>query len=175
MFNQSPTLHSSKLYLRPLHKNDFQELYRCGGDKRVWQGHPNSNRFQKQEFKKWFQQAIECEHALTIHKAQSNSIIGSTRFYFEPTLANSVCIGFTFLDFKYWGGNTNWQLKTLMLNHAFKSFDSVWFHISPNNIRSQHATKKIGALFIKEKRASIANGPETLWQFYKLEKKNWQK
>jgi len=175
MFQQSPVLYDANLFLRPLRNDDFDGLYRCAGDKRVWEGHPSSNRYEKNAFMKWFQQADNCGHALTIYNTKSNNIIGSSRFYFDPTLPNSVCIGFTFLAFHYWGGNTNWQLKTLMLDHAFKTFDSVWFHISPENIRSQRATKKIGAHLVKEKAVSICGGPVTLTQFYKLDKKKWQK
>jgi RimJ/RimL family protein N-acetyltransferase len=37
-----------------------------------------------------------------------------------------------------------------MLDHAFKSYPDVRFHIAPANIRSQKATAKLGADYVYE-------------------------
>jgi N-acetyltransferase len=42
---------------------------------------------------------------------------------------------------KFWGGYTNSELKTSMLNHAFSRVKTVWFHVDATNIRSQKAIK----------------------------------
>ena len=64
---------------------------------------------------------------------------------FKP-LESSVHIGYTFLAKKYWGKGYNKALKSLMLNHAFKYVDKVIFHVGSNNIPSQKAMNKLGAL-----------------------------
>ncbi len=55
-------------------------------------------------------------------------------------------IGWTFLARKYWGGLYNRELKDLMLAHAFRFVETVVFYVGENNIRSQKATEKIGAI-----------------------------
>jgi RimJ/RimL family protein N-acetyltransferase len=55
-------------------------------------------------------------------------------------------IGWTFLTRRYWGGRYNWEMKQLMLAHAFKFVENVIFYVGENNIRSQKAMEKIGAI-----------------------------
>jgi len=59
-------------------------------------------------------------------------------------------IGFTFLERAFWGGSYNGELKSLMLDHAFRFVDRVVFVVGENNIRSQKALEKIGATFLKK-------------------------
>jgi N-acetyltransferase len=58
-------------------------------------------------------------------------------------------IGFTFLEREFWGGLYNRELKSLMLDHAFRFVDRVVFVVGENNLRSQKALEKIGAKFLK--------------------------
>jgi RimJ/RimL family protein N-acetyltransferase len=60
-----------------------------------------------------------------------------------------------------------------MLDHAFKSFREVWFHIAPSNIRSQKATAKLGA---KHTGDAVFNfsGSATLWMCFCLTKQAWE-
>ena len=41
---------------------------------------------------------------------------------------------------------TTRQMKQLLLDHAFKFVENVVFYVGENNIRSQKATEKIGAI-----------------------------
>ena len=174
MFSQAPKLDSDNLLLRPMTPNDFEGLFACAGDKNVWAGHPSPNRYKKDQFKTWFSDAIDNGNALTIVRKKTGEIIGSTRFYFEESNSDSVSIGYTFIAHKYWGGDVNSELKATMLNYAFKHFSSVWFHVSPINVRSQKAVLKLGAKFIGSKHASLLGGEPIDWYFYKIEKKDWQ-
>jgi RimJ/RimL family protein N-acetyltransferase len=36
-------------------------------------------------------------------------------------------------------------MKRLMLAHAFRWARTVWFHVGPDNVRSQRALERIGA------------------------------
>ena len=37
------------------------------------------------------------------------------------------------------------EMKSLMLAHAFRAVDTVWFHVGEHNIRSRRAVEKLGA------------------------------
>ena len=76
--------------------------------------------------------------------------IGSSRFYDWNPADRSVVIGYTFLVTRHWGGPTNTELKALMLDHAFQTAVSVWFHIGSDNLRSRRAVEKLGARFSHE-------------------------
>ena len=73
-------------------------------------------------------------------------MIGSSRYagYREDTSA--VEISWTFLARSHWGDRYNRELKQLMLQHAFRSVDSVVFISGIENMRSQRAIEKIGAV-----------------------------
>ena len=60
--------------------------------------------------------------------------------------AGEVEIGWTFLARSHWGGLYNGEMKRLMIRHAFRFVESVVFLIGPQNLRSQRAVEKIGAV-----------------------------
>ncbi len=173
LFSYQPSLVGDTLSVRPLYEDDFDALFTCASDKKIWAGHPNSDRYQKPVFEKWFDTAINSKATVVVIDNNRNEIIGSSRFYWLDTIPDDISIGFTFLACQYWGGPTNFELKTLMLNYAFNFFDTVWFHIAPSNIRSQKATQKIGCQFSHEEMLKISTKDE-LWYCYKMEKKSWQ-
>lgn len=172
-FNFQPVLTGNNFSIRPLCENDFDALYRCASDKKLWEGHPAKDRYKEVEFKKWFKSAIESNATVVFQDNITNELIGSSRFYTVDSEPNDVSIGYTFLARQYWGGKTNFEFKQLMLNYAFNYFSNVWFHISPSNIRSQKATQKIGGVFSHEKMANISGEPQN-WLFYKINKNSWQ-
>jgi len=100
-------------------------------------------------------------------------IIGCSRYYPAPDIKESMSKGFTFLDHLYWGGAWNRAMKALMLEHAFETFDEVWLHIAPTNIRSQKAAQKIGAdcAYTADLAVTVAV-TETLC--YRISKTGWQ-
>jgi RimJ/RimL family protein N-acetyltransferase len=62
---------------------------------------------------------------------------------------SEVEIGWTFLAREFWGGRYNGELKSLMLEHAFKFVERVVFVIGENNIRSRRAVERIGGQFLR--------------------------
>jgi len=142
-----PTLSGATLLLRPLADDDFEPLYAAASDPLIWAQHPSQNRYQRPVFEQWFLAAIESKGALVVIDANNGQIIGSSRYYDWDEVAKEVAIGFTFLRRPYWGGATNAEMKKLMIDHALQSVDTIWFHVGPNNIRSQRALDKIGARF----------------------------
>jgi len=82
--------------------------------------------------------------------AETQRVIGSSRFHGYSEERSEVEIGWTFLARSHWGGRHNGELKQLMLRHAFRFVDSVVFLVSSENIRSQRAVEKIGGVLEPE-------------------------
>jgi RimJ/RimL family protein N-acetyltransferase len=146
IFDPQPTLKGEHLELRPLRADDYQYLYTVAADPLVWEQHPNSDRCSEEIFKVFFREALESGGALIAVDTSNNKIIGSSRYHGYNRERCEVEIGWTFLARSHWGGIYNGEMKQLMLQHAFKSVNSVIFFISPENLRSQRAVEKIGAV-----------------------------
>jgi RimJ/RimL family protein N-acetyltransferase len=71
---------------------------------------------------------------------------------------SEVEIGFTFLEKAFWGGTYNGELKRLMLDHAFQFVDQVVFVVGENNLRSQKALQKIGAILVGKSQIPARDG-----------------
>ncbi|HEU4391754.1 MAG TPA: GNAT family N-acetyltransferase, partial [Blastocatellia bacterium] len=71
---------------------------------------------------------------------------GSSRFYGYNEEKSEIEIGWTFLARSHWGGRYNREMKQLMLRHAFRFVNNVIFLVGPQNLRSQRAVEKIGAV-----------------------------
>lgn len=166
-----PALVGDNILLNPLKAEDFDDLYQAASDPLIWAGHPSKSRYKKEEFLLWFDQAMASKGALVIVDKNSGKVIGSSRYYEYDENKSEVAIGFTFLTRDHWGGATNRELKTLMINHAFTKVKTIWFHVDINNLRSQMAMKKIGGVVshIAEKTIS---GRTSNSLFYKMERQS---
>ena len=139
-------LENKNFIIKQLKNIDFNLLYNIGKNKKIWEQHPENDRWKKEKFNNFFDNGIKNEFGIYgIFDKSNNNIIGSTRFYSYNKKENSVKLGFTFLTPEHWGGKTNLQIKTLMLGYAFNYVESVYFDIGKNNIRSRNAIEKIGA------------------------------
>lgn len=154
-----PTLQNEFVILASLKESDFEALYKVASDPLVWEQHPNKNRYQREVFQTYFEGAMQSNGAFLVKDAQTNEVIGCTRFYDYNEKDKSILIGYTFLGRSHWGGKYNPSMKKLMIEHAFTFADKVLFHIGANNIRSQTAIQRIGAKKIGEE--SIAYHGET--------------
>ncbi len=170
MINLQPTLENELLRLRPLMESDYEELYQCASDPLIWELHPNKNRYKREVFEVYFQEAIEGKMAFAVIDLKTNKIIGSTRFYdFKPE-QKSIAIGYTFLTRNYWGGLYNKSMKGLLTDFAFQYFDEIILHIGANNFRSQKATEKLGAVKIAEELIPFPGDANALNFVYQLKK-----
>lgn len=146
-FPGQPTLVGDTLILRPLRAEDFVPLYKAASDPLIWEQHPDPKRYQRGVFEaNFFAPAMLGASALVVVDRASSQIIGSSRFYEWDPSKREVAIGYTFLSRSHWGGNTNREMKQLMLAHAFQFASRVWFHVGANNQRSRKAMEKIGGL-----------------------------
>lgn len=157
-FDLQPTLTGKLLELRPLRKDDFEPLFAAASDPLIWEQHPDSDRYKREVFQNYFDSAIESRGAFAIIERASGRIIGSSRYWNLDPAENEVEIGWTFLERKFWGGTYNRELKTLMLDHAFRFVDRVVFVIGENNLRSQKAIEKIGAKFLRKEERRARDG-----------------
>jgi len=145
-FDLQPNLKGELIELRPLRPEDWDDLLSVASDPLIWEQHPESDRYKKDVFKLFFREALESGGAFVIIDKKSGQIIGSTRFHGYAPERSEIEIGWTFLARKYWGGRYNRELKDLMLAHAFKFVENVVLFVGQNNVRSQKATEKIGAI-----------------------------
>lgn len=74
-------------------------------------------------------------------------VVGSTRFYDIDLSVPTLAIGYTFHAASVWRSHVNTAGKRLMLGHAFDTLgaQSVYFHTSHQNLRSQVAIERLGA------------------------------
>lgn len=144
--NLQPTLKGRQLLLRPLREDDFDGLHAAASDPLIWEQHPDRDRYRRDVFEtRFFRGGIASGGALCVIDRPSDTIIGSSRYYEYEPAGSSVCIGYTFLARSHWGGGANREMKSLMLAHAFRAVDTVWFHVGEHNIRSRRAVEKLGA------------------------------
>ena len=149
-FDLQPTLRGNLIEVRPLVLEDFEALFAAASDPLIWEQHPEKDRCQRPIFEKFFQGAMDSGGAFAVIDRRSGRIIGSSRYHNLNPAENEVEIGFTFLERTFWGGAYNGELKSLMLQHAFRFVDRVVFVVGPDNLRSQKALEKIGARFLKK-------------------------
>lgn len=150
-FDLQPTLTGKLLELRPLLPSEFESLYAVAADPLIWEVHPNSDRYQRPVFEKFFADALASGGALVVRDLATKEIIGSSRYNGYDPEKCEIEIGWTFLARKYWGGIYNGELKQLMLDHAFHFVNRVLFIVGEHNYRSQKALLKIGARLIGTK------------------------
>ena len=160
MFDAQPVLCGDLVRLRPLRADDYDTLYTVASDPLIWEQHPARTRHEPAVFREFFDEAMRSEGALIVIDRATEQVIGSSRFYGYDSERSEVEIGWTFLARSYWGGTYNGEMKRLMLSHAFRFVKSVVFLIGPDNIRSQRAVERIGAVRVGMR--SDASGRESL-------------
>lgn len=167
--NLQPTLSNELIQIVPLSENDFEELYAIASDKLLWEQHPDKNRYQKNVFQDFFNQALQSKSAFKIIDVKTGQTIGSSRYY--DSNEEAIAIGYTFIAREYWATPYNRALKNLMINYAFQYMETIIFHIGETNFRSRKAVEKLGAIFTETIFVATTNRSHVV---YILEKKNWK-
>ncbi len=169
-FDLQPNLKGELIELRALTPEDWDDLFAIASDPLIWEQHPESDRYKEDVFKVFFKDALESGGAFVVIDRKNKRIIGSTRFHgYEPE-KSEIEIGWTFLARKYWGGRHNWEMKQLMLAHAFQFVNNVVFYVGENNMRSRRATEKIGAIKSGMVKKVYGNRPPSLNVRYVIKK-----
>ena len=158
-FDLQPHVKGELLELRPLATQDWDELFAVASDPLIWEQHPEQDRYKEDVFRIFFRDAMQSGGAFVIINRKTQQIIGSTRFYGYDQEKSEIEIGWTFLARKYWGGRYNAEMKQLLLNHAFKFVESVVFFVGEDNVRSQKAMEKVGAIKVGTTIREYGNHP----------------
>lgn len=141
-------IQTSRFALDALVEADFEALYAVAADPMIWEQHPESNRWQRDIFSRFFSNGLANDlGCFCIRERDTGVVVGSTRYYGFNEVKRCVHIGFTFIARKYWGTSVNREIKDAMLARAFEVCDSVLFDIGPENMRSITAVKKLGGVY----------------------------
>src|SRR5215217_9272170 len=96
-FSIQPILENEKVILYPLQEKDFEALYSVASDPKIWEQHPNKDRWKKDVFRTFFEGALQSKGAFKIIDKSTGAVAGSTRIYDHQEQDSSVFIGYTFL------------------------------------------------------------------------------
>ncbi len=167
--NLQPTLKGNLTTLRPLKSDEFESLFAVSADPLLWEQHPAYDRYKREVFEGFFKLAMESKGAFAVIDNANGAIIGSSRFYDLDPIQKTIIVGYTFLARKYWGKRYNEEMKNLMLNYAFQFVDTIQFEVGENNMRSQLAMKKIGAILVGK--TTLDNKSHLI---FKIDKHEWK-
>ncbi len=170
-FNLQPTLSDNLVKIVPLQEADFDALFAVASDPLIWEQHPNKDRYQRLVFEKFFEGAMESKGGFIIYEANTDKVIGSSRYYDKEE--NAIAVGYTFIGRTYWGKGYNAAIKKLMFDYAFQFVDKVILHIGATNFRSQKAAEKIGAAKAGEINVAYYGEPVKLNFVYEMTKNDW--
>lgn len=169
-FSIQTILENNKYQLIPLQHGDFESLYEVASDPKVWEQHPNKDRYKREVFENFFKGAIESKGAFKIVEKETGEVLGSSRFYDFDEDKNSIFIGYTFYGTQSWGKGINPQIKKLMLDYIFQFVDIVYFHIGKENYRSQIALERLGGQKVAEEKVAYFGEPTRTNFVYEIKK-----
>lgn len=170
--NLQPILENDLAILYPLREDDFEALYAVASDPKIWEQHPNKDRWQREVFRTFFEGAVASGGAFRIVDKVSGNTVGSTRFYDYDAADDSILIGYTFYARECWGTGINRAVKALMLDYIFGFVSTVYFHIGADNVRSQIAIGRVGAVKVDEREVTYFGETSKLNFVYRLRKED---
>jgi len=171
--NIQPTLENDRALLYPLQESDFDVLYAVASDPKIWEQHPNKDRWKKEVFRNFFDGAMLSKGAFKIVNKSTGQVVGCTRFYDYNETEKSILIGYTFYATSCWGTGLNHSVKTLMLDYIFQFVSQVYFHIGSGNVRSQIAIGRLGTKKLREEEITYFGETPKLNFVYLLSKEDW--
>ena len=174
MINTQPTLENEKVILQPLTADDFESLYEAASNPKIWEQHPNKDRWKKEVFRTFFEGAMLSKGAFKITDKQTGKIIGSSRYYDHNEEDSSIFIGYTFYTIVTWGTGINKSVKKIMLDYILQFVNKVYFHIGSNNMRSQIAISRIGAKKIAEQEVIYYGETKQLNFVFEITFEHWK-
>lgn len=172
-FSVQTILANENFKLIPLQENDFERLYDVASDPKVWEQHPNKERYKREVFENFFKGAIESKGAFLVVSKDSGEVLGCTRFYDFDEENSSILVGYTFYGRNSWGKNVNPQIKKVMLDYIFQYVETVIFHVGKDNIRSQIAMERLGAEKMREEEIAYFGELPKINVVYEIKKRDW--
>lgn len=172
-FSLQSILETATIQLLPLQAADFENLYAVAADPRIWEQHPNKDRWQRPAFTTFFEGAMQSKGAFKIVDKATGTTLGSTRLYDYNPQDKSIFIGYTFYGTASWGKGINLAVKTLLLDYVFQFVETVRFHIGADNVRSQIAIQRLGATKVAEQEVTYYGEQPKLNFVYEVTKPAW--
>jgi N-acetyltransferase len=143
------------VYLEFLQPNDIEIIRPLAKDERIWEFTKRFSIDDKYDaaFDAYISTALDKnamggQQVFIIRQSSDNAIIGMTRLYEITPPDKRATIGYTWYVPLVWGKVHNKECKFLLLQLVFEewAFNRVEFRVAHQNIRSQKAVEKIGAL-----------------------------
>ncbi|WLD94224.1 GNAT family N-acetyltransferase [Alkalihalobacillus sp. AL-G] len=152
MWVEPVTLKGEHVTIRPMEKEDLDELYNASGHEEIWSYMP-MNITSKSDMELLIDQALEGrqkgnDFPFVIHDNKLGKLVGSTRFLDTSEVSRNLEIGWTWLSPDVWRTPVNTECKYLLLMHCFESLKTIRVQLKTDgrNIRSQNAIERIGAI-----------------------------
>ncbi|MDQ0828339.1 RimJ/RimL family protein N-acetyltransferase [Streptomyces achromogenes] len=89
VFDLQPCLSGALVNVRPLSEEDCDDLYAVASDPLVWEQHPAPDRHLREEFTRFFRDALASGGALAVIDRKSGQLIGSSRRVTVSVLATA--------------------------------------------------------------------------------------
>ncbi|RKP58003.1 N-acetyltransferase [Cohnella endophytica] len=145
-------LEGKRVKLVPLELEHSEPLFRCSRDPEIWAHYP----FQintMEEMLSFVNKAILGrergeQFPYAVFDKESDEFVGTTRFLRISEENNNLNIGSTWYSPVVWRTRVNTETKYVLLKYAFEILQAnrVEFVTSTDNVRSQKAIERLGAL-----------------------------
>lgn len=163
--DQTIILENDRVFLRPLEKNDFNNLLAFSlNEPEIWK-YSLVQAGGEENLKKYLDiatqgRASKKEYPFIVFDKKQNSYAGSTRFYDIILPHKTLQLGYTWYGKNFQGTGLNKHCKFLLLQYAFETIEMerVEFRADNSNARSIAAMKAIGCTVEGVLRSSMYNG-----------------
>ncbi len=171
-----------KVRIVPMESHHIQGLYDIANEERIW-NHLPRNIQTITDMMSFVEEALEGkgsgrEFPFVVLRRDNEKIIGSTRFLDISNTNKSLEIGWTWYTPSVWGTHTNAECKYLLLKYCFETLKliRVQFKTDEQNVRSQKAIEKIGAVKegILRNQMIRKNGTYRNSIFYSIIEQEWE-
>ncbi len=182
--DRQPILETERLILRPLAEDDREALYAIARDPAIWEQHPVHDRWRREVFDAFFDEALASGGALAVRDRRDGRMMGTTRYGAiqpdgdgseegGPDQRGSIEIGWTFLAQSCWGKGHNREMKRAMLAHAFAAVALVEFRVGDTNYRSRNALEAIGAVRSPRYELGKYQGKRVVHLYYEITRESF--
>ena len=152
-FTNPIELKGEKVRLIPLEEMHFEALIESSQDRAIWT-FMGIDGTEKNQLRSALEESLVLkekkeQYPFVIIEAETNKIIGSTRFLKITPEHKKLEIGWTWIHPAYWSKGFNEECKLLQLTYCFEVLKTIRVEILTwdKNLRSRKAIERIGAKF----------------------------
>lgn len=141
-----------RVALIPLQKEHIEPLFECSRNPAIWTYYPTEIS-SLEDMKAFVNKALQGrerneEFPYAVYDKSLNKMVGTTRYLRISEHNRNLNIGSTWYSPEVWRTRVNTECKYLLLQFAFEQWEAVRVEIitTPDNIRSQKAIERLGAV-----------------------------